>query len=305
MQIIRQAARVGQIPPRLLAALPTRLAQALNRSDLPAIEELRLHSGRLSTVTSFGKNLSTGVVLSEDELADVLKKVCSNSLYAYGESICQGFVTMEGGIRVGVGGSAAIEDGRVIGVHRVTSLCIRIPHHVHVDPTPVLSCLLGERTLHSLLLYAPPGVGKTTLLRAVTQKIASPAYGVRTVVVDTREELCFGLEDERLALTVLRGYPRRIGIEIAVRCMGASLIVCDEIGNDEDAEALLAAGTCGVAILATAHAQSLDGLLRRPAFHSLDKASVFHSYIGLFRERTQLCYEVQKRHAAAGSGGVR
>lgn len=298
MQFIRQTVASRRLPKQLEALLPLRLVEAVERCTPRAVEELRLHAGRVATVTVGGRNFPTGVVLDEAELSEILKRMCEDSLYAYGESICRGFVTLVGGIRVGVGGTAAIEDGRVIGVRHITALTVRIPHRIAVNTDPIIPHLITADRVQSMLIYSPPAVGKTTLLRALTEKAASPAHGIRTVAVDTREELGFGLEGEELTLDVLRGYPRALGIEIAVRCMGAGLIVCDEIGNGEDADALLSAANCGTAILASAHADSLKGLLLRPTFSRLHRAAVFDTYVGIRRRLGQFEYEVTRCHSA-------
>ena len=68
--------------------------------------------------------------------------------------------------------------------------------------------------------------------------------------------------------------------------MNAQLILCDEIGNEQEAEALMAAANCGVPIIATAHANSVERLLFRPGFDLLHRAGVFANYIGLRRRGT-------------------
>ena len=133
MQIIHLNRPPLHLPPPLETVLPPHLRHAITQCNAPTIEELRLHSGRLTTVTSCQHNYSVDIVLREDDLAEILKKMCADSLYAYSESICKGYITMEGGIRVGVCGTAAIENGRVIGVHHVTGLTVRIPHSVTVN----------------------------------------------------------------------------------------------------------------------------------------------------------------------------
>ena len=190
---------------------------------------------------------------------------------------------MEGGIRVGVCGCAAVENGRVVGVSRVTSLNVRIPHAVTVCVDPILDWFFSQPLRQGMLLYAPPGGGKTTVLRSLAAALSSPRYNLCTVAVDTREELGVTLADSKLNLDILVGYPKRIGIEIAVRSLGAGVILCDEIGDEEDARAILSAVGCGVPLIATAHAADPRELLCRPTFASLHRAHAFGAYVGLTR----------------------
>ena len=242
-----------------------------------------MHSNRYATVTCGGQSYPTRSLLSMSEMNELLRRMCGGSLYAYGESINQGYLSLRDGVRVGVCGKAAVENGRVIGVCEVTGLILRVPNAVTVSAKRILDALWEDPCRRGLLLYAPPGVGKTTLLRAAAREASSPPYNRRVVVVDTREELAFALRGEHLNLNVLVGYPRALGIEIAVRSLGAELILCDEIGNESDAQAILTAANCGVPLLATAHARTLEELLLRPSLAELHRARVFGAYVGLSR----------------------
>ena len=156
---------------------------------------------------------------------DILKKMCEGSLYAYRESITRGYLSLPSGIRVGVCGSAALENGCVIGVNGVTSLNVRIPHAVEICTAPILERFLAQPLPRGILLYAPPGGGKTTVLRALATALASPSYGLCTVAVDTREEMRAIPHDTQLNLDILRGYPKGIGIEIVrVKIVGIKVL---------------------------------------------------------------------------------
>jgi stage III sporulation protein AA len=144
----------------------------------------------------------------------------------------------------------------------------------------------GRASPQGILIYAPPGEGKTTLLRAVAAGLAGADGGtpLRTVVVDTRGELGFETDGRGLCLDILRGYPRARGVEIATRTMSAQLIVCDEIGDVEEAMALISTHHGGVPIVASAHAGTVDELLRRTGIRLLHESRLFGAYVGIKRD---------------------
>lgn len=283
MQNIQIAYKQSSLPSVLRGCLPMHFSDAILRTGANPIEEIRLHRGRILTVTSKQKNLGCGITVGEREIQEIFNRMCGGSLYAYEETIRAGYIPLDGGIRVGVCGSAACEDGRIIGVHNITGLMIRIPHAIAVETSTLLKVFFADRAQRGLLIYAPPGVGKTTLLRAVAKEVSSPHYGRHTVIVDTRGELNVELNDPTLHLDVMSGYPRDLGIEIAVRTLGAQIIICDEIGSMTDARATLGAANCGVPLIASAHAASVQELLERPAIEILHRAHVFGKYVGLSR----------------------
>lgn len=284
-----QSARVIGSPPRipneLIKILPPHLCEALCRSGAPAFEDLKLRSEHACAVSAHGRIYHTEAILSASEMSEILKKMCEGSLYAYRESITRGYLSLPSGIRVGVCGSASIENGRVIGVNNVTSLNVRIPHTVDVCTEPILDRFFAQPLPRGILLYAPPGGGKTTVLRALATALASPPHDLCTVVVDTREEMRALPRLPHLNLDILSGYPKGIGIEIALRSLGAQVILCDEVGDAEDANAILAAAGCGVPLFATAHAANAEELLCRPTMKKLFDARVFGFYVGLVREK--------------------
>lgn len=284
MQNIQTAYKHSPLPSVLRGCLPPHIWDAILRVGASPIEEIRLRSGRVLTVTSRQKNLGCGVVVGERELQEIFNRMCGGSLYAYEQTIREGFIPLFGGIRVGVCGSAACEGGKIIGVHSITGLMIRIPHAIAVQTEVLIKTFFEDCVGRGMLIYAPPGVGKTTLLRAIAACVASPQHGRHTVIVDTRGELNVDLGNPTFSLDIMSGYPRDVGIEIAVRTLGAQLIICDEIGSMADAHATLGASNCGVPIIASAHAANLDELMERPAISVLHRAHVFEKYVKLSRK---------------------
>ena len=287
MQIVdirRKRELADEVPTAVLSVLPYRLLREIGGVwGGRRIEEIRLRRMRRVSLTLSGENLMLSTVLDGGEIDSILANMCDRSLYAFSDTISRGYISLADGVRVGVSGRAACEGERVIGVHEISSLVIRIPHPPRNCGEPICALLREFKLSRGVLIYAPPGVGKTTLLRGVIARLASGESPLRTAVVDTRGELSFSVAGEELCLDVLSGYPRRLGIEIATRTLSAQVIVCDEIGDYEEAIALVGSHNCGVPLIATAHASSVEELLSRTGLRLLHEARIFGAYVGISR----------------------
>lgn len=292
---------VMPLPHSLCRLLPRRLVEEIcvltPAGEAP--EEIRLRRRRRASLTLGGENLLLSCVLTDAEMDALLLRFCNGSLYAYADTLACGYLPFEGGVRIGVGGNADVRDGRVCGVCDVDCYVIRLP-----SPTPAtgeeICALLAElHGVRGVLIYAPPGVGKTTLLRAVAARMASPPAPKRVVVVDTRREFSALAGREELLLDILHGYPRGVGIAIAARTLGAQLIVCDEVGDLAEAQEILHAHAAGVPLLTSAHAADVEGLLSRPGLRALHEAGCFGAYVGIQRSDIPFRYrlDVTRREA--------
>lgn len=257
-----------------------------SRSLYEHIEEIRLRRDKRTylTVGAAGKkrNLATDIILSRDELLQIFERMCDGSLYAYSESIIKGYISLSSGIRVGVCGRAAVENEKVFGVYDISALNIRIPRcDIRADAN-LLALVRGYIGLgQGVLIFSPPAQGKTTCLRSLAYAFASGDEPMRVAAIDTRSELSFMPKSEDLSLDMLVGYPKAEGIRIATLFMNPEVIVCDEIGNDDEAIAIANAQNCGVPLIASAHASTFDSLMLKKGIVTLHKACAFGAYISL------------------------
>lgn len=281
----------GHIPHFLTAMLPPRVVEAVARA-LPhglAPEELRLRRDKAASLVADGKNYLLDVVLSGEELDALLLLMCEGSLYAHRDTLKEGYLTLPHGVRVGVAGRAAVLGGAISAITEPTVLCIRLPHRTPTVGEEIKALFEKQHGTRGILLYAPPGVGKTTVLRGVATLLAGGESPRRTAVIDTRGELgCFVREG--LLVDVLSGYPRGTGIGIATRTLSAEVILSDEVGDLAEAQEIVAAHIGGVPLIATAHAFGVRELLSRPGMRLLHEARVFGAYVGLARAAGQFCY---------------
>lgn len=250
------------------------------------VEEIRLRKERRTylTVGASGKkrNLITDRVLSARELTDIFERMCDGSLYAYSESIIKGYISLSSGIRVGVCGRAALENGRIFGVYDISALNVRIPRaDIRADVSLLELTRKNLRLGQGVLIFAPPAQGKTTCLRSLAYGLASGREPMRISMVDTRGELSFMPANDALSLDVLIGYPKAEGIRISTLFMNPEAIICDEIGSDEEARAIAEAQNCGVPLIASAHGADLASIMRKSGIAYLHKACVFGAYVSL------------------------
>jgi stage III sporulation protein AA len=212
-------------------------------------------------------------------MEDIL--TCINTASRYSPwaagTISQGFLTAPGGHRIGICGEAVIKGGHMAGIRRITSLNIRVAR----DITGIAE---GIPTDGSVLIVGAPGRGKTTLLRDLVRVISND--GGQVSVVDERCELFPGDDFfPGVCTDILSGCGKREGITAVLRSMGPEWIAVDEITDVQDCEALLQAGWCGVKLLATAHADSVEDLKKRDAYRNLLESGLFRTVVVMKPDR--------------------
>ena len=250
---------------------------------LQNISELRLRAGQAPAVLELGCERRLAGLVRAQELEEILQRATGRSVYASADTLRQGFVTLPGGHRIGICGSAVEKSGAMAGFSSVTSLCIRLSRDVHMDPAPLLQHLTG-----STLIIGPPGAGKTTLLRACIRALSGA--GQRVCVADERCEIaasCGGQPQFDLGpqTDVLSGTEKSEGMMLLLRAMNPQWIAADEITARRDIEAMEQISYCGVHLLATAHARNLSELSARPLYQSLLNLRLFRKVFILRPDR--------------------
>ncbi|MGN1423874.1 MAG: hypothetical protein ACI4XA_10895 [Oscillospiraceae bacterium] len=249
--------------------IPLKTAAAKIR--LPAgadIAEIRLRAGRCAAaVTVSGKIIRCSAPFSEKDIADCFAELCRYSVHSYSREIAEGFITLDGGHRVGLCGTAVMSGGAVVSVKDISSLNIRIAREVKGCAEELYGRFFAGG-LCSLLLAGRPMSGKTTVLRDLSRMLGESC---RVALIDSRNELSASVRglptlDVGENTDVLCGYTKSAGIMTALRSLSPDVIICDEIGDDY--EAVEHCLFCGVKVIAAAHAGSLSELSRR---HGTDR----------------------------------
>ena len=259
-----------------------------------SIGELHLKLGRASSVLIGGERLPLQASVSREEIESCFSYLTGGSLYAYRESISKGYVSISDGVRVGIVGEARYEDGKIVGVSGITGLCFRIPGGESSFRKEL--CEAFGQAKSGLLIYSPPGCGKTTALRTLAGTLGTGRRAVKLAVIDERLE--FIPEDYLEArVDILQGYRKSDGLEIALRTLSPDAIMLDEIGSESEAVAMLPYVNSGVKIVATAHAGSYGELFMKKNLEAFFALHVFDVFVGLHRSGGEFFCEVRRVNA--------
>ncbi len=233
------------------------------------------------------KKEEEGYLITKQEMMETISYITHYSLYAYEEEIRQGFLTIEGGHRIGIAGKMVMEGKRIKSIKYISFLNIRLTH----EKKGCADCLLpyiidGGKICHTLLV-SPPRGGKTTILRDLIRQLSNGTKllnGVTVGVVDERSEIggsYLGIPQNDLGIRtdVLDCCPKAEGMMMLIRSMSPQVIAVDEIGDYEDSRAIEAVMNCGCKVIATVHGDSIEDIQKKPVLQQMVSHKVFERYV--------------------------
>jgi len=219
--------------------------------------------------------------VTQNDIKETLNIACGYSLHSNQNSLAQGYVTVKGGHRVGVGASAVVENGVIRGIKDVSFLNIRVARECKGVADGIYSRFFYRKP-HSLIIAGTPSSGKTTILRDLSRLLSdiSSANSYRTCVIDERDEIAAmyngqAQNDVGMNTCVLSGFPKAEGILRAVRSLSPQVILCDEIATNDECDAITQGLNSGVNFVVTLHSGTKEELASKPQFHRLVRTGVF------------------------------
>ena len=231
----------------------------------------------------------SGYRMTPEDLREMLNYISDYSLYAYSEEVKEGYLTIEGGHRIGMAGQVVKKDGKVTGLSHITFLNVRIAHEKRGCADDILPHIRRSDGIYNTLMLSPPGIGKTTFLRDLIRQLSAGnagTPGMKVGVVDERSEIAachLGIPQNDLGMRtdILDGCLKAAGMLMLLRSMAPDVVAVDELGDREDTTALEQVLKCGCSVLATVHGGSYEELSRKRFLQPLLQAGAFRRYLVL------------------------
>jgi stage III sporulation protein AA len=279
----------------ILKFLPKNIADLINKippHQKEELEEIRIRIDRPIEITMKGAPRFLSYIIRQEDAFHLMNKISQFSIYTLEEELKRGYITVSGGHRIGLAGKVILEDGKVKAIRDIASFNIRIAKEKIGIAEKITPFIFKDFWMHTMII-GPPQTGKTTLLRDIARIISTGKgekgiHAYKVGIIDERSEIagCVnGIPQMSFGprLDVLDACPKAEGMMMMIRSMSPDVLVVDEIGRVEDAEAIQEAVHAGIKLIMTTHGSSLEEVRNRPSLKSIIDQDIFQRFIVLNR----------------------
>ncbi|WP_072830537.1 stage III sporulation protein AA [Clostridium collagenovorans] len=259
------------------------------------LQEIRIRADKPLIFYLGSKEVLTNYRVKSEDLKSIMQRMSGYSIYAFEQEIRQGYITIEGGHRIGICGSCVTENNSIKTIKDIASINIRICREIIGCSNKVLKYICKDKEIQNTIIISPPKCGKTTILRDIVRNLSLGIRelnisGKKVSVIDERSEIaaCYkGMPQLEVGLRtdIFDNCPKHLGIIMAIRSMAPEVIVADEIGTSEDIASIIMALNCGVKVITTIHGNSIEDFINRKVFNDAIENKVFKRAIVLSNKR--------------------
>ncbi|WP_313345519.1 stage III sporulation protein AA [Sedimentibacter sp.] len=225
--------------------------------------------------------------IKKRDIDETISNLTKNSIHAFEKEIRSGYITIEGGHRVGLGGDCIYEHNRFNGFKNITSLNIRIAREYPGCSENYIKYFIGsKKSIYNTLIIGPPLSGKTTFIRDVSANLSDGVKnlffeGSDVTLIDERGEISSVYNGEPQMYVgkrtdVLSYCMKRDGFFMSIRALSPRVIISDELGSQDDYEILQYALKSGVNIITTAHGYNLEDVKKNIYLKNIIENNFFH-----------------------------
>ena len=280
--------------------VPDNIYKAINKLPYNSLCELRLRENSPVIVNILGENFylnnesiskysSNALTVTKNTLQSIMQRLTKYSLYSVNDELIEGYITYDGGIRVGVCGEAVSIEDKVRTIKNISSINFRFPHFVKNCSLNLIPYIIdSNNNIKSTLIISPPGVGKTTYLRDLAYQISTRLELINILIVDERNEIASIYDGNDILklknCDVYSGTTKKFAFNNGIRSMKPDVIITDEINIEKDIDDIENALTSGVKVFASIHASSVHELKNKSGFKNIISQELFERYVVLTKE---------------------
>lgn len=249
-------------------------------------------------------------IINKKDIEETIACLTLNSIHAFEKEIQNGYITIEGGHRVGLSGDCIYNNDNFKGFKNITSLNIRIAREYKGCSKDYIKYLTNSSNdVYNTLIIGPPLSGKTTFIRDIavnlSDGIKDPYFqGCDLTLIDERGEISsmyngmpqmyVGCRTDILAYCL-----KREGFIMSIRALSPKVIISDELGSKDDFEIIQYALKSGVNIVTTAHGFDMEDIKKNIYMKNIIENNFFDRIVTLVSNQkpstVQQIYDVSKK----------